>query len=61
MTGEERTDMEWFVEILKTLAHEIVHVKQYVLGELKSRDVGLVYKGIKKRTPVWIPAGLEKH
>jgi len=46
MTGEERTDMEWFVEILKTLAHELVHVKQYVLGELKTRDVGLVYKGI---------------
>ena len=46
MTGETRTDMEWFVEILKTLAHEIVHVKQYVLGELKTRDVGLVYKGI---------------
>ena len=35
MTGETRTDMEWFVEILKTLAHELVHVKQYVLGELK--------------------------
>ena len=46
MTGEERTDMEWFVEILKTLAHEIVHVKQYVMGELKWRDAGLVYKGI---------------
>ena len=46
MTGETRTDMEWFVEILKTLAHELVHVKQYVLGELKTRDVGLVYKGI---------------
>ena len=46
MTGETRTDMEWFVEILKTLAHELVHVKQYVLGELKSRDAGLVYKGI---------------
>ena len=46
MTGETRTDMEWFVEILKTLAHEIVHVKQYVLGELRSRDVGLLYKGI---------------
>ena len=46
MTGENRTDMEWFVEILKTLAHELVHVKQYVLGELKSRDAGLVYKGI---------------
>ena len=46
MTGETRTDMEWFVELLKTLAHELVHVKQYVLGELKTRDVGLVYKGI---------------
>ena len=45
MTGEERTDMEWFVEILKTLAHELVHVKQYVLGELKWRDAGLLYKG----------------
>ena len=46
MTGETRTDMEWFVEFLKTLAHELVHVKQYVLGELRSRDVGLLYKGI---------------
>ena len=46
MTGEERTDMEWFVEILRTLAHEIVHVKQYVLGELRWRDAGLLYKGI---------------
>ena len=46
MTGETRTDMEWFVEILKTLAHELVHVKQYVLGELKTRDAGLMYKGI---------------
>ena len=46
MTGEERTDMEWFVEILKTLAHEIVHVKQYVMGELTWRDAGLLYKGI---------------
>ena len=34
ITGEERTDMEWFAEILKTLAHEIVHVNQYALGEL---------------------------
>ena len=46
MTGETRTDMEWFVEILKTLAHEIVHVKQYVMGELRWRDAGLLYKGI---------------
>ena len=46
VTGEERTDMEWFISILKTLAHELVHVKQYVLGELKWRDAGLLYKGI---------------
>ena len=46
MTGETRTDMEWFVEILKTLAHELVHVKQYVMGELTWRDAGLLYKGI---------------
>jgi len=46
MTGETRTDMEWFVEILKTLAHELVHVKQYVMDELRWRDVGLMYKGI---------------
>ena len=44
--GRERTDTEWGHEILKTLAHELVHVKQYVMGELKWRDVGLVYKGI---------------
>ena len=46
MTGETRTEMEWFVEILRTLAHELVHVKQYVLGELRWRDAGLLYKGI---------------
>lgn len=48
-TGEERTDMEWFVEILKTLAHELVHVKQYVMGELKWRDTGLIYKGVNHK------------
>ena len=46
ITGEERTDMDWVAEILKTLAHEIVHVKQYALGELKWRDAGLLYKGV---------------
>ncbi len=44
MTGETRTDMEWFVEVLKTLAHELVHVKQYVMGELKYTTHGMVYK-----------------
>ena len=32
--GRVRTDTEWGHEILKTLAHELVHVKQYVMGEL---------------------------
>ena len=43
--GRERTDTEWAHEILKTLAHELVHVKQYVMGELTWRDRGLLWKG----------------
>ena len=43
--GRERTDTEWGHEILKTLAHELVHVKQYVMGELTWRDRGLMWKG----------------
>ena len=39
-----RTDTEWGHEILKTLAHELVHVKQYVMGELKNSKHGMVYK-----------------
>ena len=42
--GRERTDTEWGHEILKTLAHELVHVKQYVMGELKCTTHGMVYK-----------------
>jgi len=43
--GRERTDTEWAHEILKTLAHELVHLKQYVMGELTWRDRGLLWKG----------------
>ena len=43
--GRKRTETEWGHNILKTLAHELVHVKQYVMGELKWRDAGLLYKG----------------
>ena len=39
-----RSDTEWGHEILKTLAHELVHVKQYVLGELKPVNNGFVFK-----------------
>jgi len=41
-----RTDTEWGHEILKTLAHELVHVKQYVMGELTYRTHGMVWKKV---------------
>ena len=31
--------------ILRTLAHELVHVKQYLVGDLAWRDKGLLWKG----------------
>jgi hypothetical protein len=39
-----RTNNEWAHDILKTLAHELVHVKQYVMGELKPSNNGMVWK-----------------
>jgi len=44
--GRERTATEWAHEILRTLAHELVHVKQYVMGDLTWRDRGLLWKGV---------------
>jgi len=44
--GRTRTDTEWGHEILKTLAHELVHVKQYVLGELSYRTHGMIWKKV---------------
>ena len=40
-----RTDTEWGHTILRTLAHELVHVKQYLMGELTWRDKGMLWKG----------------
>ena len=46
-SGEERTDAEVAIEILKTLGHELVHVKQYVKGELTTDRYGaLRYNGV---------------
>ena len=42
--NRKRTETEWGHNILKTLAHELVHVKQYVMGELKCTTHGMVYK-----------------
>ena len=43
--NRERTSTEWGHMILRTLAHELVHVKQYITGELTWRDSGLLWKG----------------
>ena len=41
--GRTLTDTEWAYSILRILAHELVHVKQYVMGELKPINNGFVY------------------
>ena len=41
-----RSNTEWGHMILRTLAHELVHVKQYIRGELTWRDRGLLWKGV---------------
>ena len=40
-----RNDTEWGHTILRTLAHELVHVKQYLVGDLSWRDKGMMWKG----------------
>ena len=40
-----RTDTEWGHTILRVLAHELVHVKQYLMGELTWRDKGMLWGG----------------
>ena len=44
--GRTRTDTEWGHTILRTLAHELVHVKQYLVGDLTWRDNGMLLKGV---------------
>ena len=43
--GRTRTDTEWGHTILRILAHELVHVKQYLMGELTWRDKGMLWGG----------------
>ena len=44
--GRTRTDTEWGHTILRTLAHELVHVKQYLVGDLTWRDRGMLWRGV---------------
>ena len=43
--GRTRTETEWGHTILRILAHELVHVKQYLVGDLSWRDKGMLWKG----------------
>ena len=43
--NRERPSTEWGHMKLRTLAHELVHVKQYIMGDLTWRDKGLLWKG----------------
>ena len=37
-----------FNEMMQNLAHEIVHAKQFLKGELNERDNSFTYRGVKK-------------
>lgn len=43
--GRRRGDDEWVHRILETLAHEMVHIKQYITGELTWETGSLYWKG----------------
>ena len=46
-SGEERTEAEIALQILGTLGHELVHVKQYAMRELTTDRTGaLRYNGV---------------
>ena len=43
--GRELDDEEFANECFKVLGHELVHVKQYVTGDLAIRSKGMYWKG----------------
>ena len=43
--GRERSDEEHANEMFKVLGHELVHVKQYVVGDMSMRSKGMYWKG----------------
>jgi len=42
--GRELNYSEWVSELLRTLAHEMVHVKQYIMGELTFKKGQMCWK-----------------
>ena len=45
--GRELNYSEWVSKILRTLGHEMVHVKQYIMGELTFKAGALSWKSEK--------------
>ena len=45
--GREKSETEWAHDVIKTLCHELVHVSDYISGELSWRDSGLLWRGVK--------------
>jgi len=43
----KRNDEEVVSEMFRVLGHELVHVKQYVVGDLAIKAKGLYWKGVK--------------
>ena len=44
--GRTRSETEWGHTILRILAHELVHVKQYLVGDMTCRTKGMLWKGV---------------
>ena len=44
--GREKSETEWAYDVLKTVCHELVHVSDYISGELSWRDSGLLWRGV---------------
>ena len=44
--GREKSETEWAHDVLKTVCHELVHVSDYISGELSWRDSGLLWRGV---------------
>ena len=45
--GRERGDTEWSYNVLGTLGHELVHVKQHIKQELTERKGRFYWKGVQ--------------
>jgi len=45
--GRELNYSEWVSKLLRTLAHEMIHVKQYIMGELTYKRGAMCWNGKK--------------